>query len=139
MGLLGNLHEEASGGSLAQHHVDGLLAVDAVGDAQHQATGSQHVVGFRNVFADEIGHGDFAAVNGDAHGSDRAEKGRRRQDEHEQRHAAEPFESFANRHEDVSSQYSVISFQAKKTRPKTDRLQLKTAVPVKDTLLNTDH
>ena len=59
----------------------------------------EEVIGFRNIFADEIGHVDFASMDSDAHGGDGAEKCGGGQDEDEQRHPAYPFESFSESHE----------------------------------------
>ena len=78
--------------------VDGLLAVDSVGYPEHQAARAQFAAGVGDIFSDEIGHADFATVDGDAHRGDRAQKGGRGEDEDQQEHPEEPFDSFAKAH-----------------------------------------
>jgi hypothetical protein len=93
VGLLRFFHEQAGGWSLADDDVDGEFAIDAIGDTKIQATGAEQAGGFGDIFADEVGHGDFAAVNGDAHGGDGGEESRGSEDENEQSHLTELLEA----------------------------------------------
>ena len=78
--------------------VDGLLAVNAVGDAQNQPAGAQGAAGIADAPAHQVGHADFAPVDRDAHGGDGAEECGRGQNEGKQDHSTDPFEPFAKVH-----------------------------------------
>jgi hypothetical protein len=86
--LLGFFHQQAGGWGLADDNVDGELAIDAVGYAEHQATGADEAGGFGDILAGEVGHGDFAAMDGDAHGGDGGEESGRGENEDEEGHLA---------------------------------------------------
>jgi len=98
MGLLRNFHKHAGRWALPHDDVDRKLAINAVRYAKDEAARAQQTVGFGDVLADQIGHIDFTAMDGDAHGRDGAEKRCCRQDEDQQRHPAYPFESFSESH-----------------------------------------
>src|SRR5713226_7937238 len=53
--LLRLFHEQACERRLADNDVDGQLAVDAIGHAQHQAARAQQAGGFRDALADKVG------------------------------------------------------------------------------------
>jgi hypothetical protein len=72
VGLLGFFHQDAGERGLADDYVDGQLTVDTIGYAENQAVGTEQAGGFGDVLADQVGNGDFAAVDGDAHGGDGA-------------------------------------------------------------------
>ncbi len=93
--LLRLFHEQACERRLADNDVDGQLAVDAIGHAQHQAARAQQAGGFRDALADKVGHGDFAAVDGDAHRSNGAKERGGSENEDEKGHLAELFEALA--------------------------------------------
>jgi hypothetical protein len=96
--LLGNFHHHAGGRSLPDDFVDWHFAVHTVGDAENESLGAEQLAGFGDVFADKVGHSDFASVNGDAHGGDGAEESGGSQDEDQEGDAADPFDSFAEGH-----------------------------------------
>lgn len=98
--LLRNFHEHAGRRSLANDDVDGLIAVDAISDVKNEAVRMQEATGFRDTLADEIGHVDFAAVDGNAHRRDGAEERGGGKDEDEKGHPRDPLELFLERHGD---------------------------------------
>src|SRR5260370_31911820 len=65
--LLRLFHEQACERRLADNDVDGQLAVDAIGHAQHQAARAQQAAGFPNALPAQVGHVDFPAVDCDSH------------------------------------------------------------------------
>src|SRR5713226_217993 len=80
--LLRHFHQQARRRCLPHHHVNGLVAVDSVRHAQHQPARLQHLARLGYILAHQIRHRHLAPVNRDAHRRDRAQKRRRRQDEH---------------------------------------------------------
>jgi len=97
--LLRNFHVLARRRTLPHNCVCGKLAVNPVGDFKLQATRDEKRLRISRRLTRQIGHIDFATLNREAHGHHCAQERSRSQNEHEQAHSHEPFESLAESHD----------------------------------------
>jgi hypothetical protein len=96
--LLRHLHQQAGRRRLPHDDVDGLIAIHAIRDAKHQPTRAQHSVSLADIFADQVGHGYFAAVDSNPHRRDGAKKGGGSEDKNEKSRLAEGLQTLAESH-----------------------------------------
>src|ERR1700675_604311 len=115
--LLRYLHQHPRRRRLPHHLIDRQIAVHPIRHPQQQSLRTQRLPRLRHVLSHQVGHGYFAAVNRHAHRRNRAQKCRRRQDEHQKRHPAKPFQSFPQRHRPPWSAKAKPSLLRRKLQP----------------------
>jgi hypothetical protein len=81
--VLADFHFHSWRRSLAYNRIHGQGIEEAVFHFEFYAAALEHLLRFDGFLSDDVRHGDFAALNGKAHGGECAEEGDGHQDEGE--------------------------------------------------------